>query len=422
MMVTNYSPLESVTTRELNTDRNLEPTTSTTSLRHSLESQSAPSRINLSTVYNPATESSSNPYNTPYLTNDTSATTNNSWDLIKSNIWAKLYIACTVIFNFAVISLEAVIFAWFQNASKNTNRCTGNNEECTPEEVVAITFPIYLALFLFAGTYQIIIGIWALKQRNTIQLTFLVFFSIAMMVYGAIQFDQIKDASILPGFQNPQFISGEQVTNLLIAVVSITGVECVFQIFLTYKLYRGFTHDIFHTYGASVKQKLILRDYLFFEAVIIFDVFFFVGFTLQFIIVVLQTNDVEFFLTIVVIPLTIVVLGLALFFVRREQVSGVYFFLVVCFAGMAYFLFKLIRVYIATGEKGERYARAKKTLTVFAAITLAFLILTIYSSLKCLRNFGKGLKEARQRVNGRNFQMHTINSGTSVNTAQYIID
>jgi hypothetical protein len=60
------------------------------------------------------------------------------------------------------------------------------------------------------------------------------------------------------------------------------------------------------------------------------------------------------------------------------------------FAGMAYFIFKLSRIY--TGPKVEEYSPVKRPLTAFAIITLVLITLTIGYAIACMRNFGQGLK------------------------------
>ena len=57
-------------------------------------------------------------------------------------------------------------------------------------------------------------------------------------------------------------------------------------------------------------------------AVLKFDFFFFLAFTVQFIVVVINTTDLEFYLTIAAIPITIVLLLLAGFWTRKESVVG----------------------------------------------------------------------------------------------------
>ena len=66
---------------------------------------------------------------------------------------------------------------------------------------------------------------------------------------------------------------------------------------------------------------------------------------------------------------------------------------VVYFAAMAYFIFKLVRMY-DTGDmdKVTEYLPARKALTVFAVITILLLIITIAVACVCANNFNKGLK------------------------------
>lgn len=52
-----------------------------------------------------------------------------------------------------------------------------------------------------------------------------------------------------------------------------------------------------------------------------FDFFFFLGFTVQFVVIV-ERFSIEFYLTIAAIPVTIIILIFAGFFCRREALVG----------------------------------------------------------------------------------------------------
>lgn len=57
---------------------------------------------------------------------------------------------------------------------------------------------------------------------------------------------------------------------------------------------------------------------------------------------------------------------------------------------MAYFIFKLVRMY--HGPKVPTYIPVRTPLTTFAVITVILIILTIANAIACTMNFNKGLK------------------------------
>lgn len=60
------------------------------------------------------------------------------------------------------------------------------------------------------------------------------------------------------------------------------------------------------------------------------------------------------------------------------------------FAALAYFIFKLVRVF--HGPKVETYKPVRRPLTTFAVITVILIVLTIVNAIACMSNFNKGLK------------------------------
>lgn len=57
---------------------------------------------------------------------------------------------------------------------------------------------------------------------------------------------------------------------------------------------------------------------------------------------------------------------------------------------MAYFLFKLVRMY--QPATANEYSTARRSLTFFAIITLVLIVMTIINGCVCMHNFHKGLK------------------------------
>lgn len=111
---------------------------------------------------------------------------------------------------------------------------------------------------------------------------------------------------------------------------------------------------------------------------------------MQFLVVVGSKVDTyEFALTIAALPITVILLFLAAYFTRRESHIGQGFIIFLYFAGMAYFIFKLVRMWDSPVE-GD-YLAAKSSLTTFAVLTILLLIVTIAAAVMCMRNFNKGL-------------------------------
>ncbi|KAK7207581.1 hypothetical protein BZA70DRAFT_19333 [Myxozyma melibiosi] len=292
-----------------------------------------------------------------------------------------------------VLALEGYVFGKFQY---NINSKI-SSEQRKSSNTVAI--PTYLALFIFAEVFHLGMTFDALRMKNTIQVIGLCIFNTALLVYAGIQYEQIKTAVDylsswhLDGDMENYVLSGSawgEMRATLIAIICVIGVIGFAMFYVCYKLYIDFGWSIYKQIGADIEMKHRYLAYQIFMTLLKFDAFFFLGFTVQFCVIILNRKDVEFGLTIAVIPCTVVALFLTMIAIRNEIKSATALVFVVFLAGMAYFMFKLIRMY--QPSQVSKYVAARKSLTTFAVITLFLLLVSEINMVFCARNFNKGLK------------------------------
>lgn len=195
------------------------------------------------------------------------------------------------------------MFATFQIDTKD------GSENQTPTR----TIPTFLTLYIFGFFYQLVLVWDALRLKNTIQIIGLCIYNVGLLIYGAVQMEQINQAV------NRQIWN--QTKPFLIAIPVILAFGTGFLSVAAWKLYDEFAWTIYKHISADLRMK---RRYLTFQiyiALLKFDFFFFLGFTVQFVVIV-QTHKSEFALTIAAIPVTIFILVMAAFWTRRENLTG----------------------------------------------------------------------------------------------------
>ncbi|PWW75063.1 hypothetical protein C7212DRAFT_352966 [Tuber magnatum] len=328
-----------------------------------------------------------------------------------TSLWSWSFLLLAVVQSCAVLGFEGYIFAAFQN---NLHQDYINKKGSDFQKAQTRTIPTYLTLFIFGHLFLVVLCYDALRLKNTIQVIGICIFNAALLIYAAIQMDQIHDANTFltdlgigpePDTKGIRKNIWPTIQPSLIAIPCVIALSTVLMCVICWKLYDEFAWTIYKHISADLKMKERYLKFQIFIALLKFDFFFFVGFTVQFIVIVASTSgylkgggsklgntdkDYEFFLTIAVLPLTIAFLVLAAWCTRREKKIPMVFIIIIFFAALAYFVFKLVRMY--HGNFVQSYKPARRSLTTFAVITLILIILTIANAIACVMNFNKGLK------------------------------
>ena len=211
---------------------------------------------------------------------------------------------------------HSYVFAHFQIHLKQVNS-TNQTVSTSPR-----TIPTFLTLYIFGFLYQLVLVWDALRMQNTIQVIGLVAYNVGLLIYGAVQMEQIKEAIL-------QLVENEYIKEniwsdtqpFLIAIPCILAVGTVALGACAWKLNDEFAWTIYKRISADLRMKRRYLQYQVYIALLKFDFFFFLGFTVQFVVIVTQ-RKLEFALTIAAMPVTILILLAAAWFVRKENLAG----------------------------------------------------------------------------------------------------
>ena len=181
-----------------------------------------------------------------------------------SSLWTWSFVIISVIQALIVLGFECYVFGTFQKSSGDFIRSkpagTPAGGESDPgRKAVQFAIPTFLALYIFGFLYQLVLVYDALRLKNTIQVIGLCLFNVALLIYAAVQSEQIKDS--INGA--PRAIEFWHNTRpYLLAIPCILAVGTVLMTIVARKLYDEFAWTIYKHISADLKMK---RRYLTFQ-------------------------------------------------------------------------------------------------------------------------------------------------------------
>lgn len=296
----------------------------------------------------------------------------------------RIFLVVAILSAFFVTALEAFLFGLI-----NVHRDSFSDDKRYLE------MSIFLALFIFAGIYQIVVVVVALWSENITLLAVLCLFYASMLMYTGIQYKEISSRIHL--HLSAPWEAATMVAN--IAAICVLATTLVVQSGLVYFVLRKHLRWCnFKKTGASVEIKRLYSYFQLHRCLLVFDFFFFVGFTVQFLVIMVSDkHSVEFVLTCCMLPLTIVVLVASDFAATRELVllsaTTVLFFV----AGSVYVLFKMVRLFTKYTSAYNvaltpgNYFPGRTSLICFGCVTLVFLMGTIVMEGVAMYGYNRGL-------------------------------
>jgi len=143
--------------------------------------------------------------------------------------------------------------------------------------------------------------------------------------------------------------------------------------------------------GADRGVKRMFLHLQVFLCLIKFDVFFFVGFSVQWIFLVLNDHmDFEYYITIAALPFSLVVLAIGHAAAHKENKWLMLGFVAGSTAACVYFVYKFWK--ILKFRNDTLLHPVFKSLMIFSVLAIILLITTFAWAMILMNNFGQGLK------------------------------
>jgi len=269
-----------------------------------------------------------------------------------------------------------------------------HHQGITTDGAVAATskMPVYLSVFALAHVFQLAMALDAVYARNTLQFISLTIFNALFLLYAIVQIREVQKLAL-----SETDISSVSIDTLTAALPIVISIAEVAYIGLGWKIYHEFGWKVYKFLGADRRIKKMYAHYQIFQCLVKFDVFFWVGFSVQFIWLVLAketTATWEYYITCAALPVSLVLLVEGHLAARHENKPMMWTFMAGCIGANIYFMYKLVK--LIKGRDGE-FQAIFESLSTFSLISIILLIITSVFSVIVLRNFGHGLKDAMDR-------------------------
>ncbi|KAF9356548.1 hypothetical protein BGX34_009869 [Mortierella sp. NVP85] len=317
--------------------------------------------------------------------------------LLPTSKQAREVLLATVILALVTIALEAILL----RRHKAMTATQMLNAEDRPFEVSFFRpLQVYYSIFILAEVFAVGLLWDAAIHKNSLQLVAFTIFEWCMVSYSGLQiwqYDQlVKDIANA----NMHVDMGDSNTRvILFSQLGVQVVACLGISFLTWRLYSEFGWLVFQKLGADVSLRRMMKEYRMLFTLLKLDAFFFLGYAIQ----IAALTDKEWQKGLIevafAIPLSAVIILLGFCALRNENKVTMGGFITCLALLIGYMIYRLVALWqtLTGNPETDPYFFSRKTMTVFAGLTLFMTILALINAIVMLYNFNKGLKEAMQQ-------------------------
>ncbi|KAL1952201.1 hypothetical protein VTO73DRAFT_1350 [Trametes versicolor] len=300
-----------------------------------------------------------------------------SWRSWIPDSWAcRLYLLTVLVETAIDLAIEGDLILRFHESSLADD-----------QDMATRRMPVYLSIFALAHVFQFVMALDAVWARNVLQFICLAIFNALFLLYAIIQITEIKSVTLEPSGG----MSNISINTLALIIPIVISVAEIAYIALGWRIYTEFGWKTYKFLGADRRIKTMFTHHQIFLCLVKFDLFFWVGFSVQFIWLVLNKDNIEYYLTCAALPLSLIVLVEGHLAARHESKWMMLSFMTGCAGAMVYFVFKLVKV--LKYHNTSTFKQVWQTLTTFSVIAIGLLVFTSIFAILVMNNFGRGLKE-----------------------------
>ncbi|KAF7591071.1 hypothetical protein BBP40_002033, partial [Aspergillus hancockii] len=274
-----------------------------------------------------------------------------------------------------VISLEVYILVeWLGWVNSNVTQVT-----------ISYIVPIGMGIVVFACVYEAMLSLDAIHHKNNISLVAICVTNTCIVVYSALQYTKMRGATHSLQYAHdiynhpladPSTDIWKWMRPAELAVPIILGLGSLTIIPAAYRLHKEYAWAIYKCIHGSADMRWRYLAYEIYLVLIRFDVFFLIGFIVQYNLVDVHYEEPEYSLTMAIIPAAILVMIFGIYCVKSELKLGMTFVIFCFFALIAYLLSRIV---ILCGKTNRANTPGKEMMLLFASVTL---VLTVPLSLR----------------------------------------
>jgi len=275
---------------------------------------------------------------------------------------------------------------------------------------VADSLSVYHMIFTVAQFFQFYLVCDTVIKSSTLQLLPGTLFSYGIAIYSIVQYIQAKAGIQIDYVKNIEDEKKNEhlhTANIEIIIIILMGIFCFGWTIITLRLYKIFGWNVFKQLGADIGVKNRLKLYQIFLALLKIDIFFFTGFTMQFLIFVvtyIKESMKAQVINIVLLVINFIMPFLGIGATRKENYKIMCLFIIFLSISIGYMVFSFVDILVDKQKNSSncekeniciaaKYRNCFNSLSIACIMSIVLGVITFVLALINFKNFPKGLKK-----------------------------